>query len=135
MWLSLLGMIPGFLTLATSIATAWFNTKVSLYQAKTGAAKEVAVAAIQAQAAVQEKWWFAAVPPALIGFSIALYIAKAVVWDKVVGSFVGCSGHPPAGTCTTFATDAMGGDLHWVLITVITGYFSMAVADKWFNSK
>ena len=133
--LELLGLIPGLLTTASAIATAIFNTKVAIYQAKTGAARDVAVAAIQGQTAIQTRWWFAAVPPAVIGFVYALYLTKAVLWDKVVGSFVGCSGKQAAGTCTTFSTDALTGDVHWAFVIVLTAYFGLAIADRWFNSK
>ena len=133
--LALLGLIPGLESVVQGVATAWFNQKVAIYQAKTGASAAVAVAALQAEAAVQEKWWFAAVPQTIIGLSIAIYVAKAVVWDKVIGSFVGCSGHTDPGTCLTFGTDPMYGELNWVFMTVITGYFGVALVDKFLNSK
>jgi xanthine/uracil permease len=127
-------MIPVIGTLIQSFVTAYFNTKVAIYQAKTGASATVAVAAINATAAVETRWWFAAIPQTVIGLSIALYVAKAVVWDKVVGSFVGCSGKDLPGTCVTFATDPMSGDLHWVFITVIAGYFGVALVDRFLKS-
>lgn len=46
---------------------------------------------------------------------VVIYIAKAVIWDKVVASFVGCSGHTVPGTCDTFTTDPIGGTVAvWV---------------------
>lgn len=132
---SLLSLIPGLASIVTAFFTAKTNAAIAIYQAKTGAARDVAVAAIQGQAAVGVKWWFVDIPQFLIGVAVALYVLKAVVWDKVVGSFVGCSGHPAHGTCDTFSTDPFAGDLHWVFITVITGYFGLSVADKFLNSK
>jgi hypothetical protein len=127
--LELLGLLPGVFSFVQTVATSYFNTKVALYQAKTGAEQAVAVAAIQAQAMqnVNSKWWQ---PQTLIGWSIAIYIMAAVVWDKVVAKFVGCSGHQLPGVCTSFATDPLTGDLHWIMITVITGYFSSVIVDQ-----
>ncbi len=133
--LSLLGMLPVIGGWVTSFVTAYFNTKVAIYQAKTGASATVAVAALNATAAVETKWWFAAIPQTVIGLSIALYVAKAVVWDKVIGSFVGCSGKDLPGTCVTFATDPMDGSLNWVFMAVVAGYFGVALVDKFLNSK
>lgn len=128
--LSLLGLIPGVLNVITTWQKNAFDAKVSMFVATTGATKEVAVATLQGQAAVQTKWWFAALPPALIGFAIACFVIKAVVYDKVIGSFVGCSGNPPAGTCITFATDPMTGDLRWLFTAVIASYFGYAIVDR-----
>jgi hypothetical protein len=132
----LLTLIPSLLTPALNFFTAMKNTQVQLFQARTGHAADVAIAAIQGQAAVQTKWWFAALPPAVIGMTIALYVAKAVAWDKVIGSFAGCAGKGADAICDRwFNTDAMGGDLHWVFITVITGYFGVSLVDKFLNAK
>lgn len=38
-----------------------------------------------------------------------LYLAKLVLWDKVMGSIVGCSGHTAPGTCMSFTTDGVDG--------------------------
>jgi len=49
MFLTLLGMIPGISQVVQAITTAWFNTKVQMYQARAGVTKETAIAAIQAE--------------------------------------------------------------------------------------
>jgi len=130
----ILGVLPGFLAPVLNYFTAAKNAQVAIYQARTGAAASVAEEAIRAQAQqnVQSKWWQ---PQTLIGMSIAIYVAKSVIYDKVIASFVGCSGHQLADTCVTFATDPFVGDLHWVFITVITGYFGLAVVDKFLNAR
>lgn len=132
---TLLALIPGLFSTVKGFVSSYFNTKVAIYQAKMGASAEVAVAAVQAEAQVQTKWWFAAIPQTLIGLTVAGYVAKCILWDKVLGSFVGCSGHPPAGTCTTFGTDALGSELNWMFMAVIASYFGVACLDKFLNSK
>lgn len=131
-----LALIPSLVGPALNFFTAMKNAQVQIFQAKTGHAADVAVAAIQGQAAMESRWWFAALPPAVIGFSIAGYVGKAVLWDKVVGAFAGCSGRVTSMACDRwFNTDPMSGDLHWVFITVITGYFGISVVDKFLNAK
>jgi len=132
----LLTLIPSLLTPALNFFTAMKNTQLAMFQARFGAAESVAVAAIQGQAAVQTRWWFAALPPALIGLTIASYIGKAVFWDKVIGAFAGCAGKGVDAMCDRwFNTDPMTGDLHWVFITVITGYFGVALVDKFLTTR
>jgi hypothetical protein len=131
----LLPLIPAFIGPILNYFTAVKNSQVQLFQAKTGAAEEVAVAALQAQAQVQSKWWFAALPPALIGATIAGYVAKSILWDKVIGSFVGCSGHTAPGTCMVFNTDPLAPELNWVFMAVIASYFGTAVVDKFLTAK
>jgi hypothetical protein len=123
----LLGLVPSLLGAVTNYFAAVKNAQVAMYQAKTGATEEIAVAAIQAQATqnVNSKWWQ---PQSLIGYIIVGYLAAAIGWDKVIAKFVGCSGHQDPGVCTSFATDPLTGDLHLVFITVIIGYFGLAGA-------
>jgi len=133
----LLAVIPGLIAPTLTFLTAMKNVQVQIFQARTGHAADVALAAIQGQAAVQTKWWFAALPPAIIGFVIAFYVAKAIGWDVVVGSFSGCAGAPASDpTCHRwFETDALKGDLHMVFLVVITGYFSVSLVDKFLKAK
>lgn len=51
------------------------------------------------------------------------FYAKAIVWDKVIGSFVGCSGRTAPGTCATFSTDPLAGDVSTFAAMVISFYF------------
>lgn len=130
-----LGFLPTLVGPVMNYLTAVKDTQVKLFQARTGHAADVATAAIQAQAQVQSKWWFAALPPALIGTTIAAYVAKTILYDKVIGSFVGCAGKTLPGTCGTFSTDGLGGDLQWVFMAVIASYFGTAVVDKFLGAK
>lgn len=131
----LLGLLPTVLNWVTTYLSAVKNAQVAMYQARFGAAAGVAEAAIAGQAQVQVRWWFAALPPAMIGMWIALYIGKEIFYDKVIGSFVGCSGHPPLGTCTTFATDPLSDAQNWLLMAVVSGYFGHLIADKFLSTK
>jgi len=132
----IMGFLPALVKPVLDYLTAVKDAQVSMYQARFGASATVAAAAIQAQAAVQTKWWFAALPGAVIGMAIASYVAKAVMWDKVVGAFAGCSGKVTEAYCDRwFNTDPMTGDLHWVFMTVIAGYFSLSAVDKFLTTR
>lgn len=50
MFMAILALIPGLNTLITGLTSAFFNAKVSIYQAKTGADRDVAIKTIQAAA-------------------------------------------------------------------------------------
>lgn len=50
------------------------------------------------------------------------YVTKVFLWDKVVGSFVGCSGHTLPGTCETFITDPVT-DQQWYVVLVVLGFY------------
>lgn len=54
----------------------------------------------------------------LVGLSV---VAKLYFWDKVVGSFAGCS-QALHGTCGIFTTDPID-DNGWKLISVIVGFY------------
>lgn len=91
--LGLLSYIPGFLNLATSITTTVFNAKVQMYQARTGATRDVAVAAITAEVTNNQtkvSWIMAlASNPVMLfivfGFAMPwiIYEWKVVVYDNV----------------------------------------------------
>jgi hypothetical protein len=53
--------------------------------------------------------------------AVILVIWKLIVWDKVIGSFVGCS-QAPAGTCKIFTTDPFD-DNQWHIIMVVIGFY------------
>jgi hypothetical protein len=131
----ILALVPQLVGPIASFFTAMKDAQVKMFMARTGSAQDVAVEALRGQTAVQTKWWFAALPPAIIGFTIASYVFKTIAWDVVIGSLFGCYGVTPAGTCTMFITDPLRGDLHWVFIAVITGYFGTSMVDKFLNTR
>jgi len=92
---ALIGLIPGFLNLFTTIAGKAFDAKVSIVQARTGADRDVAIKMVQAAAAQEHEntarlsiiasnrfltiLLIAAALP-LIGFEWKIYI-----WDTMLG--------------------------------------------------
>lgn len=69
---------------------------------------------------------------------VVIYIAKAIIWDKVVASFVGCAGHTVPGTCVSFTTDPIGGTvavwvgliISWAFGAQITSNVVSAIARR-----
>lgn len=49
-------------------------------------------------------------------------LLKLLLWDKVIGSFVGCSGHTVAGTCGTFLTDPLD-DNQWKIVMIVVSFY------------
>jgi len=58
---------------------------------------------------------------AIFAVPIIVVMWKLFVWDKVVGSFVGCSS-APRGTCLAFTTDPFD-DNQWRIIMVVIGFY------------
>lgn len=91
--LAFINMIPGINTMITGITTAFFNSKVQMYQARWGVARDVAVAAIQAEAQSNEakvNWILALAKNPVMQFIVfgfampyIIYEWKAIVYDKV----------------------------------------------------
>lgn len=48
-------------------------------------------------------------------------LLKLFVWDKVIGSFIGCSQAAP-GTCGTFTTDPLDAN-QWQVISIVLGFY------------
>jgi hypothetical protein len=51
-------------------------------------------------------------------------LLKIFLWDKVIGSFVGCS-QAVKGTCGIFTTDPLDANL-WQVIMVVLGFYFLA---------
>lgn len=93
--LAILHLIPGFTSLAQSIVGKVYDSKVAMYQSRWGATRDVAVAAIQAQAAENQAkvGWLAAVAASpvlsfvVVGFAFPFifYLNKVIVWDLCLG--------------------------------------------------
>lgn len=63
----------------------------------------------------------------LLALGPASVLLKIFLWDKVVGSFAGCSGFTPPGTCKMFLTDALDANL-WTVITAVVGFYFLTEA-------
>lgn len=51
------------------------------------------------------------------------YLTKIFLWDKVIGSIVGCAGSAAEHCKTVFNTDQLDANLWWVVLGVIGFYF------------
>ena len=56
-----------------------------------------------------------------MGLSVAIVLFKLLVWDKVIGSLVGCS-QAARGTCGSFTTDPFD-DNQWKIIMIVVGFY------------
>lgn len=59
-----------------------------------------------------------------MAMSVVVVLAKLFVWDKVIGSLVGCS-QAARGTCGLFTTDPLD-DNQWRIIMVVVGFYFVA---------
>lgn len=60
-----------------------------------------------------------------IGLSVAIFISKVFVWDKTLGSLVGCSGRLTDAlkqACSTFTTDGLDPTLAGLVVAVSAFY-------------
>ena len=83
--------------------------------------------------------WLLATPMYIIGWTIALYIAKCILIDKVIGALVMALASCPRGfaagsTCAHldrwFTTDDLGPTLSTVFIAVVGFYFGQAAVKE-----
>jgi hypothetical protein len=83
--------------------------------------------------------WFLTIPMYIIGWTIALYIAKCILIDKVIGALVMALATCPRGfaagsTCAHldrwFTTDDLGATLSTVFISVVGFYFGQAAVKE-----
>lgn len=130
--LALLGLIPGAMSLISSVTAAVFNAKVQIEMAQTGAARDVAVANIQASTSrLQAIAGSRLLTLLVISFAapLVLYVWKVVAFDIVVGSLFGCYGsHDAAQVCGWFATDPIRGQVADWATTIIASIFGSTAA-------
>jgi hypothetical protein len=82
--------------------------------------------------------WFLTIPMYIIGWTIALYIAKCILIDKVIGAFAMAHANCPPkfaeARCVHldrwFTTDDLGGTLSTVFISVVGFYFGQAAVKE-----
>jgi len=113
---ALLGLIPGLSGVVQGITTAYFDQKVRLYQAKTGATRDVAVAAIQGTTAVAQRWWFVAILYPLGALPCLAYLYKTIMWDVIIMG-------------GTTETDPLKGMIGWAFYTIIGSIYVHAIVD------
>lgn len=64
---------------------------------------------------------------ALMALPVVIFLNKWLVWDKVVGSFAGCSGKTPVAPldkCYTYVTDQLDANTWIVILGVCSFYFA-----------
>jgi hypothetical protein len=87
--------------------------------------------------AEQGHWFTRSVRPAW-SWAFIVYTWKVVVWDKVIGSFMGYS-CDKSGVCNSFNTDPLGSVVGPLMITIAGAYFTFRglqyVAQEWQKPK
>ena len=126
----LLGLIPGAFNTINGITAAISNERLKKIDATTDQARIQAderIKSLEAKRSVlvaeSGSSRVNAFMRASLGASVAIVVAKLLVWDKVIGSFSGCSG--PMGSameCATFRTDAIDPN-QWQIITAAIGFY------------
>lgn len=67
----------------------------------------------------------------IIALGPTVYLTKLFIWDKVLGSLVGCTGAMAVTeACSTFKTDGLDSNLWWVVLAIIAFYFSYDIAAR-----
>ena len=81
----------------------------------------IAAARIEGFSTVESKWWFVAALMDLFAIPYAIYIWKAVAWDKVIAPHLSWCHH----ACAT--TDPISGYLMTVFGIIVTGLFMYGI--------
>lgn len=127
----LLQLIPGLFNTVNGITSAIANERLKLIDAKTDQQKiasQERIVSLQAKRDVliaeSGRSNVNAIMRGAIGTSVALVIAKLLVWDKVVGSLAGCAGAKgQILECSLYRTDVIDGNLWNVIMAAIGFYF------------
>jgi hypothetical protein len=128
---SLFGIVPAITGTITNITNAIRDKEIALINAKTDMERIAVsrdIAQLQAQAAVLEAESKISPMNIYIRTAFALCalipVAKLLVWDKVVGAFVGCVGRAgEAASCASFNTDKFSNLDAWIITTCVVFYF------------
>lgn len=126
----LLGLIPGAFSTINGITNAISNERIRKIDATTDQQRIQAderIKSLEAKRSVlvaeAGSSNINAIMRATMGASVAIVLAKLLVWDKVIGSFSGCAG--PMGSaleCATFRTDPLDTN-QWGIIVAATGFY------------
>lgn len=138
MILSLLGLIPGVLGTVNGITKAISDQKIVAIKAKTEEERISAderVKTLEARrdalVAAQSRSKFPIIVQSCLGLIGVIVLGKLGVWDKVVGSFLGCSGrNGKLPGCEIFFTDPLGTDLSLLVGAVTTFYLVTTMRPK-----
>lgn len=128
---SILGLIlPDAFKTVNGITAAISNERIKKIDAQTEEQKIAADERIKHLEAIRDVRMSKIENPLtalmMFGYGVGplIILSKIYIWDKVIGSFAGCSG--PMGSaleCATFRTDPMDPNLWWVITAQIAFYF------------
>lgn len=134
--LNLLGLAPAILNTIDGIGKDIANERLAQISAKTDeeriqSQERVAILQARRDALIAEAHTPSGIWNAVMRFILAIgpasVLLKLLLWDKVVGSLAGCSGHTAPGTCGIFNTDPL--DAHqWYAITAAVCFYFVADA-------
>lgn len=131
MWITaLLGLIPGLFNTINGVTSAISNERLRLIDAKTDQqriAVQERITSLQAKrdvlVAESGRSSINAGVRASIGIFVALILGKLLFWDKVIGSWAGCSGSYGAlEACRIYRTDPLDAN-QWAVITAVIGFY------------
>jgi hypothetical protein len=130
MWLTLLGLIPDAFKTVNGITSAIANERLKKIQATTDQEKIAADERIQHLEAIRDVRMSKVENPLtalmMFGYGVGplVILTKIYVWDKTIGSLMGCAGEAgQAASCATFRTDPLDPNLWWVITAQIAFYF------------
>lgn len=139
MWTAIFGLIPGAFQTINGITNAISNQKIAAIEATTEQERikaEENVKVLEARRHLLLSAQARSKLPILIQTGLGLVgliiLAKLGLWDKVIGSFVGCAGDSgKLAGCETFNTDKLGTDLSILVGSVVAFY--LVTTSRLFN--
>lgn len=134
MWiLQLLGLIPAALNTVDGITKAIASERLAQISAKTQeeqihATERVASLTARrdvlvAEAPTPSGIWNARMRTLLAVGPMSILL-KLMLWDKVIGSFAGCSGKNTPASCSLFVTDPLDANQWYVILAAVCFYFA-----------
>lgn len=129
MLLSVPSLISGAFGTINGITAAISNAKIASINATTAQEKIVADERVSTLTLRRDLMVAEAASGSKLNvrmrFALALgpasILLKIFLWDKVIGSLVGCS-QAAKGTCGMFVTDPMDANL-WTVVTIVLGFY------------
>lgn len=122
------GLISGLFGTINGITKALSDAKIAAIKANTEEEKIAAQERVNtlqarrdvliAEAGVSKANIFVR---SIFAVPVIIVIWKLLVWDKVIGSLVGCS-QAPRGTCGIFTTDPYD-DNQWKIVMIVIGFY------------
>lgn len=128
----IIGLIPGLFGTVNNITNAIANAKIAAINAKTEeeriqANENVTTLQMRRDVLMAEAGSFMnRFIRGLLALGPTVYLGKIYIWDKVIGSYMGCGMTSPTHTfpiCQSFNTDPLSDQLWYVVTATIAFYF------------